>query len=279
MTTLTRSSRPSSGLVYAVLSALALFSLAPLLLMLLNSLRSRMEISMDPLGLPRQFLWGNYLAAWQEGALGAALTNSLVVSGLTVLLTCVVASMAAYSLARRRIRAWAAVSVYLLVCTTIPVQLFLIPLFFIFQHLHLVNSRPALALIYTALYTPFSIFLLRAYFLAIPVELEEAARVDGASDWQVFARVLVPMIAPGLMTVALVVGLWSWNEFLLAVTFLQDESLYTATVRFYGFSGRFVTEWGKMMASAVILVVPVIAAFAALQRKFIEGMTAGGIKG
>jgi len=266
-------------LVYLILSGLSLFSLGPLVLMVLNSFRTRIEISMNPLGLPRSLDWTNYVNAWQGGSLGQALLNSALITGTTVVLTALVASMAAYSLARRKVRPWAALSVYLLACTTIPVQLFIIPLFFIFQKLGLVNSRLALAVVYTALHTPFAIFLLRAYFMGVPVEMEEAAQVDGASEWQIFTRVLLPMIRPGLMTVALVVGLWTWNEFLLAVTFLQDEALYTATVRFYGFSGRYVTEWGSMMAAAVILTAPVVAAFVAMQRRFIEGMTAGGVKG
>src|SRR5690606_39216063 len=105
---------------------------------------------------------------------------------------------------------------------------------------------------------------LAAYFLQVPVELEEAAWVDGASEWQVFTRVLLPVVAPGIMTVALVVGLWSWNEFLLAVTFLQDAALQTAPVQFFRFTGRYVTDWGTMMAAAVIVVLPVIVAFVAL---------------
>lgn len=234
---------------------------------------------MDPLGLPNPARWSNYVAAWHDASLGTALTNSALVTGITVLLTCVIASMAAYALARRRIRAWSGVSLYLLVCTTVPVQLFLIPLFYIFHQLGMVNSRPALALIYTALYSPFAIFLMRAYFVQVPVELEEAAWVDGASEWQVFTRVLLPVVAPGIMTVALVVGLWSWNEFLLAVTFLQETALQTAPVQFYRFTGRYVTDWGTMMAAGVIVVLPVILAFVALQRRFIEGMTAGGVKG
>ncbi len=267
------------GAFYGVLGGLALFSVGPLLLMLLNSLKSRVEIAMNPLGWPGRVALSNYVDAWREGALGQALANSAKVSLLTVALTCAVASLAAYALARRRVRAWGVLSVYLLVCTTVPVQLFVIPLFFIFHRLHLVNNLAALSIIYTALYTPFAIFLLRTYFLGIPVEMEDAARVDGASEWAVFTRILLPLVSPGLITVALVVGLWSWNEFLLAVTFLQDEALYTATVRFYGFSGRFVTEWGKMMASAAILTVPVVTIFVLLQRRFIEGMVSGGIKG
>lgn len=90
---------------------------------------------------------------------------------------------------------------------------------------------------------------------------------------------MLPLVQPGLLTIALIVGLWSWNEFLLAVTFLQDESLYTATVRFFSFSGRYVTEWGKMMAAGAMIMLPIIILFIFLQRQFIEGMTSGSVKG
>lgn len=265
--------------IYIVLTILAVFSLGPLVLMFLNSFKNRMEITMDPMGWPKIFRWENYTQAWAQASLDRALLNTAAISGMTIVLTCIVAGMAAYVLYRKAIKGWSIISLYFLICTTIPTQLFLIPLFFIFQRLGLINSRIALAFVYTALYTPFSLFLLRAYFMRISYEILDSAKVDGANEWQIFTKIMIPLIQPGLLTVALVVGLWSWNEFLLAVTFLQDEALFTATVRFYGFSGRYVTEWGKMMSSAVMIMTPIIALFTFLQQKFIEGMTSGGVKG
>lgn len=274
-----KSSRGSTLLIYVVLTLLAIFSLGPLMLMLNNSFKNRIEITMNPLALPSPIRWQNYVEAWQSASLGSALLNTLYISSITVLLTSCVAGMAAFVLSRKAVRGWSIVSLYFLICTTIPVQLFLIPLFFIFQKLGFVNNRLALCFVYTALYTPFSVFLLRTYFLRVSPEIMDSARVDGANDWQIFSRIMLPLIQPGLLTIALVVGLWSWNEFLLAVTFLQDEALFTATVRFYSFSGRYVTEWGKMMSAATIIMTPIIVLFTFLQQRFIEGMTAGGVKG
>ncbi|NMB24120.1 MAG: carbohydrate ABC transporter permease [Firmicutes bacterium] len=272
-------SRGSALLIYVVLALLAIFSLGPLVLMLNNSFKNRIEITMNPLALPSPIRWQNYVEAWQSASLGSALLNTLFISTVTVLLTSCVAGMAAFVLSRKAVKGWSVVSLYFLICTTIPVQLFLIPLFFIFQKLGFVNNRLALCLVYTALYTPFSVFLLRTYFLRVSPEILDSARVDGANDWQIFSRIMLPLIQPGLLTIALVVGLWSWNEFLLAVTFLQDEALFTATVRFYSFSGRYVTEWGKMMSAATMIMTPIIVLFTFLQQRFIEGMTAGGVKG
>ncbi|MFW6381609.1 MAG: carbohydrate ABC transporter permease [Bacillota bacterium] len=266
-------------IIYIILILLAIFALAPLLLMVINSFKTRMEITMNPIGWPEVFRWGNYVEAWQDAALGTALANSMFISGLTIIITCFVAGMAAYILSRKAVRGWGIVTLYFLACTTIPIQLFIIPLFFIFQKLGLVNSRLALCFIYTALYTPFSMFLLRAYFVRVGTEVIESARVDGATEWQIFTRIMLPLVSPGLLTVALVVGLWTWNEFLLAVTFLKEPATYTMAIRFYSFSGRYITEWGKMMAAAVIISIPMILLFIMLQRRFIEGMTSGGVKG
>jgi len=127
--------------------------------------------------------------------------------------------------------------------------------------------------------SPFAIFLLRTYVLSIPYELEEAAQVDGARPWQTFFHVVLPMMRPGLLTVAIVVGLNAWNEFVIAVTFLQNDSTVTAVVKFYNLTGQYSTDWGEMLAAAVIIVLPVVVLFVLLQRQFIEGMTAGAVKG
>jgi len=161
---------------------------------------------------------------------------------------------------------------------TVPVQLYLYPLYFIFAKLGLVNSIPAVALVYTAMFSPFSIFLLRTYVLSIPYALEEAAQVDGATAWQKFFYVILPMMRPGLLTVAIIVGLNAWNEFVIAVTFLQNDGNVTAIVKFYNLTGQYSTDWGAMLAAAVTIVLPVVLVFVLLQRRFIDGMTAGAVK-
>lgn len=271
--------RTTRTVTWLVLALAAFSALFPIVLTLLNSLKTNAQITTNPLAIPSTLQFGNYLAVWRSADMGRALLNSALIAGTTILLTCSTAAMAAYVLARKAVRGWQIVSVYFLGTTTLPVQLFLFPLYFIFARVGLVNNPFGVALIYTAIYTPFSIFLLRTYFLAIPLELEEAARVEGANDWQVFTRIVLPMITPGLITVALVVGLYAWNEFLVAVTFLQSRAVETAVVRFYNMTGQFSSDWGALMAAAVILALPVVVFFLALQRRFIEGMASGSVKG
>ena len=264
---------------YLILGLFVLVVLFPVALMLGNALKTSAEIVTNPLSLPVPPRWENFAHAWRDARLGSSLLHSAVVSLCTILLVCSTGSMAAYVIARRHIGGWRWLGGYFLASTTLPLQLFLFPLYFAFARLGLIDNLFAVSLIYAAIYSPFSILLLRTYFLAIPREVEEAALVDGASRWQVFSRVMLPIALPGVLTVALIVGLYSWNEFLIAATFLQGLGARTAVVSFYSMGGVYTADWGEIMAAAVIIVLPVLALFLLLQRQFIDGMAAGSVKG
>jgi raffinose/stachyose/melibiose transport system permease protein len=247
-------------------------------LMILNSLRTNFEILSSPLGLPEAPNFDVYRQVWVESRLGRALLNSCLVAAGTVTIVCLVAAPAAWVIARRRVPGWIAISLYFLATTTVPVQMFIFPLYFLFAKLGLLNNHFALMFVYAAIYTPFSLFLLRTYVLSIPVELEEAARIDGAESFEIFRRIIVPLISPGLLTVALIVSLNTWNEFLISITFLQTESAATATARFYQLSGRYGSQWPEMMATASLIAAPTIFFFIVLQRRFIDGISSGAVK-
>ena len=266
-------------LTYAMLGIAAFITLFPIALMLLNSLKSTPEVIRSPLAMPETIQWDNYVRAWRDGNFSSAFLNSAILTAMTIFLVCSTGSMTAYVLARRRIKSWRLVTAYLLATTTAPIQLFLFPLYFGFARLGLIDNIFAVSLIYCAIFSPFSIMLLRTYFLAVPKELEEAALVDGATPWQVFTKVMLPIVWPGILTVALIVGLYTWNEFLIATTFLQSQGSTTAIVSFFLLSGQYSTDWGQLMAGATLVVLPVVALFVFLQRRFIEGMTGGSVKG
>jgi raffinose/stachyose/melibiose transport system permease protein len=270
---------PRSRAVALTLIGVASFaSLLPIALAVLNAFKTTAEINLNPLGLPAQMQWQNFASAWRNASLGSSLLHSAEVAGLTIFLVCLTAAPCAYVLARQQGKDWRFLNFYFMATITVPVQLYLFPLYFLFAKLGLVNSIPAVALIYTAMFSPFAIFLLRTYVLAIPHALEEAALVDGATTWQNFRYVILPMMRPGLLTVAIIVGLNAWNEFVIAVTFLQTDNNVTAIVKFYNLTGQYSTDWGEMLAAAVIIVLPVVVVFVLLQRRFIEGMTAGAVK-
>lgn len=272
-------SRLTLVVTYGVLALLAFITLFPIALLVLNSVKGAAEIVQSPLSLPATLRWDNFTRAWDDANFSRSLLNSGLLTGLTIVLVCTTGSLTAYVLARRKVRSWKIVTFYLLATTTAPIQLFLFPLYFGFARLGLINNIFAVSLVYTAIWSPFAIMLLRTYFLAVPKELEEAALVDGATHWQVFWRVMLPIVSPGILTVALIIGLYSWNEFLIATTFLQTEERQTAVISFFLLSGQYSSDWGEIMAAALIIVLPVVILFVALQRRFIEGMAGGSVKG
>ncbi len=263
---------------YIILSVLAVFSLGPLVVLAFNALKSTDEIGSNPFGPPRLPLLTNFPSAWDQGNYARTMLNSTVVVVGTVLGVCLIAGLAAYALARLKVPGGDAFALYLLVGTSLPAALFLVPLFFLWTKLGLVNNLLGLIIIYWATASPFATFLLRSYMVSVPVDFEDAARVDGASEWQVLLRVMMPIVRPGLLTVALVSGLGAWNEYLFAYTFIQDDNLKTVITSYQAFTGRFTTDWGLTSAAAIITIFPVLVFFLLLQRRFIEGLTQGGLR-
>jgi len=272
-------SRVTLTLTYAILCILLVITLFPIALLVLNSVKPAAQIIQNPLAWPETFRWDNFTRAWADARFGTTMLNSAILSALTIVLVCTSGSLTAYVLARRKIKSWKIVTFYLLATTTAPIQLFLFPLYFGFAKLGLINNAVAVSVVYTAIWSPFAVMLLRTYFLAVPKELEEAALIDGATHWQVFTKVMLPIVSPGILTVALIIGLYSWNEFLIATTFLQRADTATAIVSFFLLSGQYSSDWGEIMAAAPIIVLPVIILFVLLQRRFIEGMAGGSVKG
>lgn len=272
-------SRATLIVSYTLLAVFAFIALFPIALLVLNSLKPAAQIVQNPLAFPETIRWQNFTNAWDHARFSQTFLNSIIISGATILLVCTTSSLTAYVLARRKIKSWKILTFYLLATTTAPIQLYIFPLYFGFAKLGLINSILGVALIYTALYSPFAVMLLRTYFLAVPKELEEAAIVDGATHWQVFWRVMLPIVSPGILTVALIIGLNSWNEFLIAITFLQKQENVTAVIAFFLLSGQYSSDWGEIMAAALIIVVPVVALFVFMQKRFIEGMAGGSVKG
>jgi raffinose/stachyose/melibiose transport system permease protein len=264
---------------YLLLALGAVISMFPFALMIVSAFKTSAEIVANPLTFPSSLQSANFSRAWADLQLGRSLLNSAEVTGLTVVLTCSTCSMAAYALARQPAPGGRWLSAYLLATTTLPIQLYLFPLYFGYAFFGLIDNVVALSVVYTAIFSPFSIFLLRTYFLAIPREIEEAAIVDGANRWEVFYKVCLPLASPGILTVAVVSGLNTWNEFLISSTFLQSHDAQTAIVRFYTIGGQYSSDWGEIMAAAILIAAPAVVFFFLIQRRFIEGMTRGSVKG
>jgi raffinose/stachyose/melibiose transport system permease protein len=262
-----------------VLLLLVVFALGPMVILVFNSLKTQAEIGRNPLWIPESFVWRNFIDAWNIGRFSATMGNSAILVGLTVTGVLLFGGMAAYSLAKLELPGSGLVMLYLLVGSSIPLQLFLVPLFYLWNRLSLTNSLPGLALIYIATNAPFAIFLLRSYMMQLPRDFEDAARVDGAGEFRIFTGIVAPLAWPGFLTVGLVVALSVWNEFLLATVFLTDQKLFTVVTSYYNFTTQFSRNWALTSAGALLMIFPIVAIFLLLQRRFIEGLTQGGLKG
>lgn len=270
---------PSKIPYYVVLVLLALFALGPLVVLAFNSLKTSAEIGRNPLGPPQAPVFQNFPDAWTQGNFVTTMLNSTILTVGTIVGVCIIAGTAAYALERLDLPGADAVLLYLFVASAVPFQAFLVPLFFLWSSLNLTNTLFGLIVIYWAIFSPFATLLLRSYLVALPRDFEDAARIDGASELQVLLRVVLPLSWPGFLTVALVSGLAAWNEFFFAITFIQDENLKPITTSFLAFQSNFSRDWGLTSAAGIIIILPIIVLFLFLQRRFISGLTAGGLKG
>jgi len=268
----------SLALNYIVLIVLVLFANGPLVVLAFNSLKSNAEVAQNPLGPPQTLQFENYPQAWRQGDFGTTVRNSLIFVLGTVTGVLILGGLAAYSLARLDPPGSNLFMVYMLGGSTLPIWLFLVPLYFMWNRLGLINTIPGVILIYIALNAPLAIFLLRSFMLQLPRDFEDAARVDGANEFQVLLRVILPLSWPGFLTVGLVVALGVWSEFQIALIFIQNPDLFPVTTSFWAFTRRFSRDWALTSAAAVMMIAPLLAIFLTLQRRFIEGLTQGGVK-
>jgi raffinose/stachyose/melibiose transport system permease protein len=265
-------------LAYPALAILAAFAAFPLFVLFFNSLKESSDLGSNPIGPPEDPNFGNFADAWTAGDFASTLLNSAVLAIGTGLGVTAIASLTAFALTRLRMPRSRGLLFYVFVCVAVPPQLIIVPLFFLWNDLQLTDSLFGLIVIYWAIFSPFATLLLRSYLLTLPRDFDEAGRVEGASELQVLTRIILPLARPGLLVVAVTTALFAWNEFFYAFTFIQDESLKPATASFLAFKGEFSTDWGLTSAGGLIMIAPPVLLFLSLQRRFIDGLTTGGLK-
>ena len=277
-----RGRMPVTPLVVVIEITVSTLTLLPLVLTFLSSIKTPAEASaVPPHYLPSALSIENYLKVLHyQAGLGTYLFNSLAVASLTIVLCLVLAIPAGYGLARFRIPAREAVFVLLLSGMMVPYQALLTPLYLMFSALGLANSHLGLAIVHTVLQLPFSIYLMRSAFAAVPNELEEAATVDGCSSFQALLRIFIPVSRPAIVTLVLFAFITSWNEFIAALIFMGNETRFTMPIMLVGVrQGHFgAVDWGALQAGVVVSIAPCLLIYALLQKHYMSGMLSGAVK-
>jgi raffinose/stachyose/melibiose transport system permease protein len=264
---------------YVLLCCFAVVILYPFVLMISGSLKTQTAFLANPVSPPATIDFTNYQFAWNEAHIPKFALNSVIVSAGTVFLTLVAGSMAAFALSRIRFRGQTWIYLAFVLLLTIPVQIYIIPLYIIIVRAHLSDSLLGLILPYTAGSLPLAIFLLKTYFDQLPSELMDAARLDGCSNRMILLTVVLPLSRPVLSTVTIFTFVQAWNEFFLALVFIHNPDLQTLPLGLQAFFvNQYETQFPQLFATLALSIAPVVIVYLFLQKQFIAGLTAGAVK-
>jgi raffinose/stachyose/melibiose transport system permease protein len=262
---------------YAILIAFSLFALYPVVGVLTTALADPGTAS--GFSLSTDFHWSNFSAAWDQGHFSRYLRSSVIVSVSVVTASTLLSILSGYAFGLMRFRGATVLFYIFLVGLMVPVEAMVVPLYFDFRRVHLLDTYWALILPQIGLSVAFGTFWMRAFFLSTPRSLVEAARIDGASSWATLWRVLVPFGRPAILTMMVLVFMWTWNEFLLALVLVSSENRRTAPLGLAFFQGQHTSDYTLLAAASVIVATPVVIVYVFLQRHFIRGMLTGAVKG
>lgn len=263
---------------YVIAFLFASISLYPIILMVLSSFKPSAEIFMSPLSLPKSFSLDTYTKLLEKVPFMTYFYNSVIVSVVAVLLILITTSLAAFYIARYTFW-WNNILFFIfLMGMMIPIKLGIVPLFILMKNLSLTNSLWSLIFMYTAQGIPLSILILTGFFRTMPAELEEAARIDGASDLRILWNVVLPLMRPALGTVMIINFIQAWNDFFFPLIFITDEMKKTIPVGMLSLFGEYSADWGALFAGLTLSSLPMIVLFFVASKQFMEGLTAGAVK-
>ena len=265
-------------LVSLALVLVALVFFYPMIWMVLSSFKTNGAIFQTPFALPESIDFGRWAEAWEVGNIGAYAVNSAITTAVSVLAILLLGSGAAFAFSRYRFRGRGALMGVFALGLILPLQSYFIAQSTLFTQLGITDTRLALIIPYTGMGLSLAIYLLKVYLDALPEELFEAARMDGASDVRLFTALALPLLRPGIATVAIFSALNTWNEFLLALLYIQDDALKTIPTGLLAFSTRYVTDYSLLFAALSIVTVPMVVVYVVFNRQIVEGITAGSVK-
>jgi raffinose/stachyose/melibiose transport system permease protein len=269
--------RREQALTYALLGVFSLVALVPIAGIVLTALQAPGELT--SFGRPGGFHPGNFATAWEDGHFSSYLRSSVIVAVTVVTASTLLSIPAGYAFGMMRFRGDQALFYLFLLGLMVPLEATIVPLYYDFRDLALTDTYAALILPQIGVSLAFGTFWMRAFFRSVPRSLVEAARIDGSSAWSTLWRVLLPTARPAVVTMMVLIFMWTWNEFLLALVMVSDEALRTAPLGLAFFQGRNTTDFALLAAGAVIVATPIVILYVFLQRHFIRGMLSGAIKG
>lgn len=267
---------------YIIASAWILITIITLGWVFLTSFKSNSELFVNIWGLPGKFMFENYQRAWTYGRMQIYFLNTIIILVFTLIFLTMFGSMASYALVRYKKHKWTRwVFMIIIAGMSIPGQIAIVPLYLNFSRIGLLNTFTGLILVYCAVLTPFTVFVLSGFFSTIPFEVEEAAEIDGCSRWGIFIRIVMPMAKPGIVTVIIFNFLSVWNEYFYSMLLITKDKKMPLSAGLYNLKSQqqMGMDWAALFAGVVILLVPTMIMFFVMQDKIAKGVTAGAVKG
>jgi raffinose/stachyose/melibiose transport system permease protein len=253
--------------------------MGPCALVVLASFKTGAEFLNSPFALPRTLNFDNYVVAWNEAEVVLTMRNSVIVTVASVLLSTILAVLAAYALGRYAFRFANGLQIFFLIGVIAPVQLIMLPFFVLMRDLGLLGSIASTVIAYTAFNLPLGVLILTPFFATLPRELEEAGTLDGANAVKRLVYIMLPVAKPAITTVLILNGIWIWNDFSVSLILSTVPQIRTLPVGIMSFYGSYSTQWGPIFAAVTLASLPVVIGFLLLSRQFIAGLTAGAVKG
>jgi ABC-type glycerol-3-phosphate transport system permease component len=263
---------------YAILLVFLLIFLVPFIWIWSSAFKTSREIGQNPFALPSSLRWENLIEAWTVGRFSDYMLNSVIYCGAIVFGSVVLSSLAGYGLSLVPLPGRDGFMVLFLLGLMVPFQSVMIPLYYLLRDTRLLETYWAFIVPGIAFRLPFGIFLMRGFFRGLPAELGDAARIDGANEWQVFRRIFLPLAWPGMATLVVFQFIWTWNQFAMPLIYVQRDELRPVALGTMFFFGRFTADRGLIAAGVTLSMIPVVILYLLLQRRFIEGITAGALK-
>jgi raffinose/stachyose/melibiose transport system permease protein len=265
--------------IYIVLAIFALIVALPLIWLLFSSLKTQADLTMNTWGPPKQWVFSNYLKAWKGSKIDKYMLNSIIVTGLTIVITVVTVTPIAFVISRFNFKGKKILYFIAIAVMMIPIHSAIIPLYMMVGRWDQYNNLGVLSLIYAAFRIPISIFILEGFMTSLPRELEECAFIDGCSVFKLFFKIIVPLSKDGIVTISILAVLASWNELLVSMLLLSKPALKTLPIGLMGFITEYNSEYTQLAAGIMMAIIPSIVFYILAQEKIEKGMIAGAIKG